>query len=134
VLPAHRHLRMVLVAGQVRGGWGKIEVERIGGVALAGPVTLTNGQLLVAAWLAAMCVVAFGMFGYDKWQAGRQGGRVAEATLCLASALGGWPGGLLGMVVFRHKSAKASFQFKFAAAFAIWAGLLWAVWRMVGLR
>lgn len=93
---------------------------------------LSNGQLLLASWLGVTSLTAFSMFGYDKWQAGRKGGRVAESTLWLASALGGWPGGLLGIVVFRHKSAKASFQFKFAAAFVVWVGLLWLAWRLGG--
>jgi uncharacterized membrane protein YsdA (DUF1294 family) len=32
-------------------------------------------------------------------------------------------------VIFRHKSAKGSFQLKFAAAFFLWAGLVYAAWR-----
>lgn len=96
-------------------------------------MTLSNEQILVTGWLAATSLATFGLFGYDKWQAGRNGRRVAESTLWLASAVGGWPGGLLGIVLFRHKSAKASFQFKFAAAFLVWAALLWAVWRAGGL-
>ena len=56
--------------------------------------------------------------------------RVAEASLLWVSALGGWPGGLLGMVLFRHKSAKGSFQLKFAAAFFLWAALVYAAWRV----
>lgn len=94
--------------------------------------SLTNEQLLLAAWLGSTSAVAFVMFGYDKWQAGRGGGRVSESTLWLASALGGWPGGVLGILIFRHKSAKASFQFKFAAAFVVWAALLWGAWRLRG--
>jgi uncharacterized membrane protein YsdA (DUF1294 family) len=97
-------------------------------------MNLTFSQLLLAGWLAATSAGTFLLFGYDKWQAGRKGGRVAESTLWLASALGGWPGGLLGILLFRHKSAKASFQLKFAAAFLVWAGLLWAAWRMGGGR
>lgn len=97
-------------------------------------MTLSNGQMWVAGWLAATSFVAFLLFGYDKWQAGRKGGRVAESTLWLVSAVGGWPGGLLGIVLFRHKSAKASFQFKFAAALVVWVALLWAVWRAGGFR
>lgn len=97
-------------------------------------MTLSSGQWWVAGWLAATSFVAFLLFGYDKWQAGRKGGRVAESTLWLASAVGGWPGGLLGIVLFRHKSAKASFQFKFAAALVVWVALLWAVWRAGGFR
>jgi len=65
------------------------------------------------------------LFGFDKWRAGRTGARrVAESSLLLASALGGWPGGLFGIVLFRHKSAKLSFKFKFAAAFVVWAALV----------
>jgi DTW domain-containing protein YfiP/uncharacterized membrane protein YsdA (DUF1294 family) len=75
-----------------------------------------EGQFLLAGWVGAMSLVAFLLFGFDKWQAGRRGGRVAESTLCLVSALGGWPGGFLGIALFRHKSAKGSFQLKFAAA------------------
>ncbi len=92
-------------------------------------MSLSHPQLLFLAWLGATSLAAFVLFGYDKWQAGRKGGRVAEATLCWISALGGWPGGLLAILVFRHKSAKGSFQLKFAAAFLVWAALLYAVWR-----
>jgi uncharacterized membrane protein YsdA (DUF1294 family) len=97
-------------------------------------MTLSNGQLLVAGWLAATSLAAFLLFGYDKWQAGRKGGRVAESTLWLTSAVGGWPGGLLGILIFHHKSAKASFQIKFAFALIVWVALLWAVWRVGGFR
>lgn len=93
-------------------------------------VNLTDGQLLLAGWLGVTSFVTFLLFGYDKWLAGRRGGRVAESTLWLASALGGWPGGLAGMMIFRHKSAKGSFQLKFAAAFVVWAALLWAGWQL----
>ena len=80
-------------------------------------------------WIGATSGWAFVLFGFDKWRAGRGGPRVAEATLCLVGALGGWPGGLLGLLVFRHKSAKPSFQLKFAAAGLIWAAWVFAAWR-----
>ncbi len=87
---------------------------------------------IFAGWISATSAWAFLLFGFDKWRAARGGARIAEATLFWMSALGGWPGGLLGMVVFRHKSAKGSFQLKFAAAFLLWAGLVYAavyLWR-----
>jgi uncharacterized membrane protein YsdA (DUF1294 family) len=87
-------------------------------------MNLPIGQQILWGWLAVTSAWAFGLFGFDKWQAGRGGGRVAESSLWLVSALGGWPGGLLGMILFRHKSAKASFQLKFAAAFFVWAALV----------
>ena len=92
---------------------------------------LSIHQLLLA-WLGVMSAWAFLLFGFDKWRAGRSGGRrISEFSLCLVSALGGWPGGFLGIVLFRHKSAKPSFLFKFAGAFVVWAGLVWCAvkWR-----
>jgi uncharacterized membrane protein YsdA (DUF1294 family) len=91
---------------------------------------LTDGQWLLAGWLGATSALSFALFAYDKWQARRRGGRVSESTLWLISAFGGWPGGLLGILVFRHKSAKIQFQIKFTMAFLVWLGLLWAVWRL----
>lgn len=67
-------------------------------------------------WLGVMSVATFLMFGYDKWRAGRSGERVSEARLIWLSALGGWLGGLLGMIIFRHKTSKGSFKLKFAMA------------------
>jgi uncharacterized membrane protein YsdA (DUF1294 family) len=87
---------------------------------------------LMPLWLGAASAWTFILFGLDKWQAGRNGGRIAEATLCWCSALGGWPGGLLGMLVFRHKSAKGSFQWKFAAAFLVWAALVAGALKLAG--
>jgi uncharacterized membrane protein YsdA (DUF1294 family) len=81
-----------------------------------------------------MSAWTFVLFGLDKWRAGRGGRRVAESSLFWVSALGGWPGGLLGLILFRHKSAKGSFQLKFAAAFVIWVALVVAVWRLSGGR
>jgi uncharacterized membrane protein YsdA (DUF1294 family) len=87
---------------------------------------------IFAGWIIAASMWAFVLFGFDKWRAGRGGARIAEATLFWASALGGWPGGLLGMIVFRHKSAKGSFQLKFAAAFFVWAGLVCGAAKLAG--
>jgi uncharacterized membrane protein YsdA (DUF1294 family) len=82
------------------------------------------------AWVGVTSAWTFLMFGFDKWRAGRSGSRrTPESSLLLASALGGWPGGLLGIVLFRHKSAKPSFLFKFTIAFFIWAALVAGVWK-----
>jgi uncharacterized membrane protein YsdA (DUF1294 family) len=82
-------------------------------------------QLLLG-WLALTSCIAFILFGYDKLRAGQSGqGRVSEFHLVLVGALGGWLGGLLGMLVFRHKTTKISFQLKYAIAFLVWAGLIY---------
>lgn len=83
-------------------------------------------------WVAAASVGSFLLFGFDKWRARRGGARIAEATLFWVSALGGWPGGLLGMIIFHHKSAKGSFRVKFAAAFLLWAGLVAGALKLPG--
>lgn len=84
------------------------------------------------AWITAASVWAFLLFGFDKWRAGRGGRRIAESALWWVSALGGWPGGWLGIVIFRHKSAQPVFLLKFGAAFLAWAGLVVAALQLAG--
>jgi len=48
-------------------------------------------------------------WGYDKYQATRQGWRVPEKTLLGLTIFGGFPGALLGMQLFRHKTRKTYF-------------------------
>ena len=75
--------------------------------------------------------MAFLSFGFDKWRAKRSGRRVPEMFLVLLGALGGWPGGLLGMNAFRHKTAKWTFKFKYAVALIPFVAEIWAFvqWR-----
>jgi uncharacterized membrane protein YsdA (DUF1294 family) len=96
----------------------------------------TNGALRIsdsfaAIWFAALNAAAFVAFGFDKWRATRSGARVPESFLVLLGALGGWPGGLLGMNVSRHKTAKWGFKFKYATALIPFAVEIWAFlhWR-----
>lgn len=79
-----------------------------------------------AVWFAAFSAATFLAFGFDKWRAGRAGQRVSEFTLALLGALGGWPGGLVGMMLFRHKTAKWTFKFKYALALIPFAAEVWA--------
>ena len=73
-----------------------------------------------------MCNVGtFLAFGFDKWKASRSGRRVPESILVLFGALGGWPGGLLGMIMFRHKTNKWTFKFKYALGLAPFTALVW---------
>lgn len=77
-------------------------------------------------WFTLINAVTFLAFGFDKWQAGRSSRRVSEFTLALLAALGGWPGGVLGMTLFRHKTAKRTFKAKFVLALIPFAGEIWA--------
>jgi uncharacterized membrane protein YsdA (DUF1294 family) len=94
-------------------------------------MNLKNVDQWLLVWVGVTSFWAFLLFGFDKWRAGRTGcRRVAESSLWLVSALGGWPGGLLGIVVFRHKSSKPSFLFKFILALVVWAALVAGAWKL----
>jgi len=86
---------------------------------------------LAAIWFTAINALAFVSFGFDKWRATRSGRRVPESNLILLGALGGWPGGLAGMSVFRHKTAKGTFKLKYGLALVPFAVEVWAFlhWR-----
>ncbi|HPG76477.1 MAG TPA: DUF1294 domain-containing protein, partial [Rhodoglobus sp.] len=55
-------------------------------------------------------IVTFAMYGYDKARAKSGRWRVPETTLLLLGLIGGWPGAIVGQVVFRHKTTKESFR------------------------
>src|SRR5262245_56101192 len=64
-------------------------------------------------WLAAVNVVTFGYYGYDKSRAQDGEGRVPELVLHGLGAVGGSPAAYLAMWLFRHKTIKGSFRILF---------------------
>ena len=66
---------------------------------------------MTALWiyLAAMNLLDFVLMGADKSKARRGARRIPESTLLLFSILGGSAGGILGMLLFRHKTRHAAF-------------------------
>ncbi|MCB1684690.1 MAG: cold shock and DUF1294 domain-containing protein [Pseudomonadales bacterium] len=68
--------------------------------------------------------LAFIMYWYDKSAARTSRWRTAENTLHFVDLLGGWPGSLIAMEVFRHKSRKASFQRIFWVTVMVNCGVL----------
>lgn len=94
---------------------------------LAKVKTFSANNLLLF-WLALTNVLAFLLFAWDKFKStGPCGNRISEFNLAAIGAVGGWPGGLMAMLLFRHKTAKLSFKLKYALAFVVWAGLIYAV-------
>jgi uncharacterized membrane protein YsdA (DUF1294 family)/cold shock CspA family protein len=77
-------------------------------VAVAG--SLSN-YLLVG--YAALSLVTFFAYAFDKSAAQRGAWRTSEGTLLLLGLAGGWPGALIAQETLRHKSKKASFRFVF---------------------
>ena len=68
------------------------------------------------AWLIYLLLInvfTLTLFGYDKDMAEKGKRRVSEKTLLTFTFLGGTLGALVGMRMYKHKTNKASFQFKF---------------------
>jgi uncharacterized membrane protein YsdA (DUF1294 family) len=63
------------------------------------------------------------MYGGDKCAAIFGWRRVSERTLLLIALCGGSLGALLGMVLFRHKISKESFQFTLACILFVQVGI-----------
>ena len=73
-------------------------------------------KYLVLAYFAVVGILslaAFVAYGFDKRRAQASGRRVPEKTLYLLALFGGWPGGLLGQKIFRHKTQKFGFRVVF---------------------
>jgi uncharacterized membrane protein YsdA (DUF1294 family) len=86
-------------------------------------------MLAVLAVYVVMSALTFVAYAVDKSAARRARRRVSEKTLHLLALLGGWPGALLAMPVFRHKRQKVSFvvivwmiALGHAAAWGWWLG------------
>ena len=71
---------------------------------------MTIEQLIVI-YLIAINVIAFFMYGIDKWKAKRSKWRIPEATLLGMAVIGGSIGALLGMKVWHHKTQHKKFRF-----------------------
>ena len=60
-------------------------------------------------YLCIVNLIAFFIFGIDKLKAKRGSYRISEKTLITICAVGGALGGLLGMMIFHHKTQKPKF-------------------------
>lgn len=83
-----------------------------------------NPWALLACYLLVMNLVAFLVFGLDKWKAKRKVKneavrRVPERVLFLLALLGGSVGALLGMKAFHHKTLHKTFRFGIPAILAL---------------
>lgn len=87
--------------------------------------------LLAGCTLTSLAVLV--LFGWDKRQARRGSRRVPEAVLHALELLGGWPGALLGMRWFRHKTQKRAYRRVTFAIIALHAAALLLVLRLLVL-
>ncbi len=68
---------------------------------------------LIGAYLICLNLILFILMGRDKAAARRGARRIPETTLLALAVIGGSVGGLLGMILFRHKSRKPAFRIGF---------------------
>ena len=66
---------------------------------------------IVVIYLVVINVVAFVVYGVDKYKAKRGRWRTPEATLLGLAAIGGSIGAWLGMRVWHHKTMHKKFQY-----------------------
>ena len=86
--------------------------------------------LLAGCALANLAALA--LLGWDKRRARRGSRRVPEAVLHALELVGGWPGALLGMRWFRHKTHKRAYRRVTFAIIALHAAaLLLLLWLLV---
>ena len=72
------------------------------------------------AYLAVINVIAFGLYGLDKYRAMNNMWRIPEKTLLGVAAIGGAYGAYLGMRIFRHKTKHLKFQIGVPIMMLVW--------------
>lgn len=85
-----------------------------------------NVLLIAGIVLVLLNLLSFSLMAYDKRCAQTGRWRVPEKTLFIAAACFGGLGGVLGMVLCRHKTKHWYFRVFFPLLLAVQAGLL--VW------
>jgi uncharacterized membrane protein YsdA (DUF1294 family) len=77
----------------------------------------------------AASVVTLVAYGVDKRRAASGRRRIKERTLHSLELAGGWPGGLVGQKLFKHKRAKGAYMMFFWAIVMLhtvaWVAYLW---------
>lgn len=81
-------------------------------------------MLFLLAYLVVANLVSFAMFGIDKQRAREGQRRISERALLTSAVVSGTIGAWVGMSVFRHKTAKRSFQVKMVAMTAVDAAVV----------
>ena len=75
-------------------------------------------------YLLAINVVAFIMYGIDKYKAKKAKWRIPETTLLLLAVLGGSIGAWMGMKVWHHKTMLKKFKYGIPAILLIQIALM----------
>ena len=84
----------------------------------------SNLLLGLLVYLIGVNVVAFFLYGLDKYKARRQKWRIPEYTLLLLAFIGGGIGASAGMALFHHKTRKTKFRVCVPLAIVLWVVIL----------
>ncbi len=82
-------------------------------------------------YLAVINLLAFVQMGLDKHRAVTNQWRIPEARLFLPVLLGGAPGGIAGIYVFRHKTRRKKFTIGFPAVLILQAAAALVLWQLI---
>lgn len=93
---------------------------------------MATHSLLPLAYTLVVNSFTFLLYGYDKMQARNLEWRVRETTLHFLALIGGWPGALVGMHFFQHKTRKTAFLVPFWCIVMGWQGA-WSVLQNGGI-
>jgi uncharacterized membrane protein YsdA (DUF1294 family) len=118
----HRPLTLATIAG-----FASLVLPTVTFARLYSVNPVFKSSLLPVAYTCVISSITFLTYGYDKTQARNLEWRVSEYTLHLLGLLGGWPGALLGMHYFQHKTRKTSFLIPFWGIVLGWQGMLWTL-------
>lgn len=69
-------------------------------------------------------LLAFGIYGVDKYKSLKQKERISERELHVFSLIGGFFGASLAMGLFSHKISKNSFLIKHIVIILLWIGVI----------
>lgn len=89
---------------------------------------------ILLVYLLVINVIAFFMYGIDKWKAKKNKWRIPEKTLLGAAFFGGSVGALAGMQVFHHKTKHWKFKIGVPMCLVLHVGLGYVVWKEILLR
>ena len=82
---------------------------------------------IVIVYLVCINLILFITMGTDKLAAKRHKRRVPEATLLTLAVIGGSVGGILGMLLFRHKTRHAKFYIGYPVILLCQIALAWLI-------
>ncbi|MGM9687509.1 MAG: DUF1294 domain-containing protein [Alloprevotella sp.] len=85
-------------------------------------------------YLLAVNIVAFVLYGIDKYKAKKGKWRLSEATLLTMAVIGGSIGAWAGMRLWHHKTMHKKFKFGIPAIIILQVALMVYIHRIYGIQ